>query len=54
MESGNLGLDGHCWPQGDQLGSRYFITGMGVAFSHDGNYLYITQMFEGRTSRTRR
>jgi uncharacterized protein YkwD len=39
-----MGSPGH---RANILESRYVITGVGVAFSHDGNYLYITQMFEG-------
>jgi len=39
-----MGSPGH---RANILESRYVITGVGVAFSHDGDYLYITQMFEG-------
>ena len=39
-----MGSPGH---RANILESRYVITGVGVTFSHDGNYLYITQMFEG-------
>jgi uncharacterized protein YkwD len=39
-----MGSPGH---RANILEPRYNKTGVGVAFSQDGNYLYITQMFEG-------
>jgi uncharacterized repeat protein (TIGR02543 family) len=39
-----MGSAGH---RANILEPRYNKTGVGVAFSQDGNYLYITQMFEG-------